>query len=346
MDLAAAVAREFDLGPPSGPATPVEGGLLNRMWRVDTTTGSYAAKQLTHTHVVARADYRRAFDVERAALDAGLALPPPVAHPAHGGPLGDLTADGMDGTVTVLVHRWIDGRQLDPEATVSPEVARSVARDLARLHGLGLDPTAWPTAGVWGHAPDRDVWRALAERATETGLDLGWSRLLISHEGELADMSDRFLAEDGPTGSTVVSHRDADAKNLLIVDDRPMLIDWETCGPTTVGLELGKELLDLAGGHHGPLHPQTAAALLEGYAEVAEALPEPSSSWYAEWFMACSSFAAYNVDLALADGTDPSADDRPSQILSTLIPVLIDTAARWDDLTDQLTDLVEAVRRR
>ena len=97
-------------------------------------------KQLTHTHVVARANYGRAFDVELAALDAGLALPRPVPHPTDGGPLGDLAADGTDEPVTVLVHRSVEGQPLDPNVTVSPAVARAVAQDLARLHGLGLDP--------------------------------------------------------------------------------------------------------------------------------------------------------------------------------------------------------------
>ncbi len=347
MGLAAAVARAFDLGDPSGPATAVDGGLLNRMWRVDTSTGAYAVKQPAHTHVVARGDYQRAFDVELAALDAGLAIPRPVPNPHDGGPLADLAVAGpSDVPVTVLVHRWVDGRRLDPDVPVSPEVARAVAHDLARLNGLGIDPTRWPDSGVWKQAPTPATWTTLATQVGDAGIDLGWSRALVDHEAQLRALAERLLVEDGPIGPTVVSHRDADAKNLLIVDGRAMLIDWEVCGPTTVGHELGKSVLDLAGGCQGPPLEATAVALLAGYAEVAGRLPEPSGAWFSEWFMACSSFVAYNVGLARSDAADHGVDDRPSQILSTLLPALIDTATRWDDLTRQLADLVSAAQGR
>ena len=141
-------------------------------------------------------------------------------------------------------------------------------------------------------------------------------------------MAERFLTEDGPTGTTVVSHRDADAKNLLVVDDRPMLIDWETCGPTTVGHELGKRVLDLAGGCRGPGPPRAARPCSRGYAEVAGALPEPSAAWFSEWLMACSSFAAYNVDPGPRSGTrrEPGRTTARPRSSPRMLPVLIDTA--------------------
>ena len=130
-----------------------------------------------------------------------------------------------------------------------------------------------------------------------------------------------------------------------VVGGRATLIDWEFCGPTTVGHELGKSVLDLAGGcRGGPALADASLALLRSYAGVAGALPEPSPSWFSEWFMACSRFAAYNVDLLLAGLTDPTSDDRPSRILTDLLPILVDTAARWDALTDQLADLVTDAR--
>jgi len=350
VDLASAVARAFDLGPPSAPVVAVEGGLLNRMWRLDTSTGTYAVKQLAHTDPAARSDYRRSYEVEVAAIDAGLAIPKPVPNPLDGGPLADL--DDLEATTgaatppaTVLVHEWIDGRRLDPDAPVGREVAAAVGHDLAVLNGLALDPTRWPSYGVWNEAPTPATWRRLVELVDRAAIDLEWSRTLVRHEAELAAMSVRVLDERGPVGPTVVSHRDADAKNLLIVDGRATLIDWEFCGPTTVGHELGKSVLDLAGGcRGGPALEETSLALLRSYARVAGSLPEPSAAWFSEWFMACSRFATYNVDLVLAGLTDPATDDRPSRILADLLPILLDTADRWDALSDQLVHLVSAAR--
>ena len=76
-------------------------------------------------------------------------------------------------------------------------------------------------------------------------------------------------------------------------------------------------------------------------------LPEPSAAWFSEWFMACSSFAAYNVDLAVPrrrcqrSRSRSRTGARPSYSNQAAAGV-VDTAARWDDLADQLTDLVAA----
>jgi len=346
VDLASAVARTFDLGPATGPAVAVEGGLINRMWRIDTTSGAYAAKQLAHTHPAARDDYRRAHEVEMAAIAAGLVIPQPVPNPRDGGPLADIDTSLPIGPLTVLLHRWVDGERLDPSAPVSAEVARTVAQDLARLHRIGLDPTAWPSYGIWHGAPTPETWSALARRIEGAGIDLPWSRDLVDHESDLRAMAERVTSEDGFVGATIVSHRDADAKNLMMVDGRAILIDWEVCGPTTVGHELGKSLLDLAGGSRGPILGATADALLDGYSEIAGPLPEPSSAWFAEWLMACASFAAYNADLVLTGADRREQDDRPSMILSQLLPALLSTATRWDELTEQLADLVSTAHPR
>jgi hypothetical protein len=78
---AAVVAERFGVGTPRRPMERVHGGLLNRMWRLDTDEGSFAVKELN----LHRDWTYRPHDVLRlevAAFEAGVPMPEPMPRAA------------------------------------------------------------------------------------------------------------------------------------------------------------------------------------------------------------------------------------------------------------------------
>ena len=134
-----AVCELFDLGAPIGAPTAVSGGLTNRLWRVTTTNGVFAVKQMNRDPD--RADYvawfDRAFTLEQAAFRAGIPMPRPVPVASTGGCLGELQLADT-GAITVRAHEWVEGEPLSNGEIYPAEVAARVAVILANIHALGL----------------------------------------------------------------------------------------------------------------------------------------------------------------------------------------------------------------
>ncbi|MBF6599424.1 MAG: phosphotransferase [Dehalococcoidia bacterium] len=171
-----AICRLFDLGEPAGAASPVEGGLTHRMWRIATTRAAFAVKELNRDFE--NADYvgscERAFVFEQAAYRAGLPMPRPVPVAASGRCLAELPSTGPR-PMTVRAHAWVEGEPLDNSRVYPPGDAAQVAVILARIHALGMTADG-ARAGLraFGEAD----WRAHLARADERGEE--WAPLLRS----------------------------------------------------------------------------------------------------------------------------------------------------------------------
>src|SRR5690242_10568971 len=101
------------------------------MWRLQTTTGVWAVKQLNRSREAWwMKDYRIAARVEQVGWDQGIAMPRPVLPTNAEAPLLADVAVGGD-VVSVRVHEWCVGRAL---GDVGPEVLQWVGETMATLH--------------------------------------------------------------------------------------------------------------------------------------------------------------------------------------------------------------------
>lgn len=199
------VARRFKLGRLVAEPVRVPGGLSNELWRLVTEDGSFAVKRM-----VVNADLpgfvenvEAAFEIERRAWAAGVAMPEPVEDPSTGRVLA-----AVDGSL-FRVHRWIDGRP----GTGSVVAA---ARLLASIHAVG-NPR-------WEPAPDT---RWIADR---WGEDLVVLAQRVGSMPELAVVVDSHRDLDRKN-------------TLLSGDGVMMAVDWDAAGPVSavheaVGLAL------------------------------------------------------------------------------------------------------------
>jgi Ser/Thr protein kinase RdoA (MazF antagonist) len=288
---AGAVAARFALGRTVGEPVRVHGGLLNRLWRIDTEGGSFAVKELN----LDRGWALRHDDVlrlEQAAFAAGVPMPQPVPDPTTGSALAVIRG------ASVIVHRWVDGAPMPP-LPVSCAIAHEVGVALARLHALHVD---WPHVSIEDPMPTEAAWRDLADRAVASRQP--WADALAAAVPALGEIGRRVDAAGHPE-PLVLTHKDIGQKNLLDVDGNPVIVDWETSGMLPLAYELGQTALGLARGEEvDAIEPAVFAAVLDGYVDGGGTLPAPGEHWFTGHLSGWTWFLRWNVERCLT-GVEP-----------------------------------------
>lgn len=201
--------------------TVLSGGLLHQMNQIQTTTGTYAVK-LLNPSILSRPTARQNFiDSERivnALAGKVSALPA-------------LTIDGSAlqqiGTHYYLVFPWVDGSIL-PINQVTPSHAELIGEQLAQIHAADLSSL---TIQQTPASPESPLpWDTFAEKIRQQGLTvlepyLSDLRRIKRWDNEASSALKQWR------GTSVLSHRDLDAKNVLWKCGAPVLIDWESAGP-------------------------------------------------------------------------------------------------------------------
>ncbi len=127
---ASAVFEKYGLGEITGPVEPVTGGLMHRMYKVKTSSGTYALKCL-NPEIMKRpgalANFTIAEDLERVLEEHGIPIVPA------------LSFDGkkmllLDGRY-FYIYNWQEGRITDPRA-IMKEQCYMAGEILGKIHGI------------------------------------------------------------------------------------------------------------------------------------------------------------------------------------------------------------------
>ncbi|MFL6129630.1 MAG: phosphotransferase enzyme family protein [Mycobacteriales bacterium] len=214
------VARAYGLGTPTGRMRPVARGELGRVWRLPTSTGPVAVKDLFFPPAEAGAAADAAFQLE--ALAAGVVLPAPRRTPG-----GRVLAELASG-VTVRAYEWMD---LTP---LGERPVEQVGALLATLHRLTA-PTAQPRHPWYVQPVGEPAWTALL--ADLEAADAPFSDDVAGLLPEVLALE--ALLPTPLTGDERRCHLDLDDSNLAR-DDRGRLVvlDWENSGPAAPSGEL------------------------------------------------------------------------------------------------------------
>jgi Ser/Thr protein kinase RdoA (MazF antagonist) len=235
----------------------ISGGWSNRVWRLATTQGTYAVKELRNAWGEPRwlEWLAEGWRVEQAAIAAGIAAPPPVPAP-DGGCVVEVPRSDGSGSAPVRVHRWVEAA-LVPREPVDPALAGWVGGALARVHALALKPAVPELYAGRTGLTTADVWPDLVARSRAAGAP--WAEALDDAE-PLARRASALLVDDG--APTVLAHGDVDQKNLLVGLAGPLLIDWDVVLPAVPAHDLAHAAATMAGWSVRSV----AAAVVEGYA--------------------------------------------------------------------------------
>jgi len=301
------LSRAFQLGAPIGNLARVEGGRLNRVWKLRTTEGSFAIKQLNPT-VAAR--HPRVLDRFRAteqiaATFAMAGIPAVVARDAETDPLRE-----VDGS-WFLAYPWIDGSTADL-ATVTVEQARTAGELIGRLHSRDLRHAGVPAVD-W-RSVSTEQWRALAGRSRGQP----WATPLEGMLPPLIAMSDDYRAaakalRDRPV---LVSHRDVDHTNVLWRDGAAWLIDWEGTAWTNPMVELAGAAIAWSGFSDGRSDEAIFRAVLDGYQEAARLSVEDAIAALAAAIGGSLDWQEFSVRRALGEAF--TEEDREVGIAQTV----------------------------
>jgi Ser/Thr protein kinase RdoA (MazF antagonist) len=198
----------------------VSGGFLHTMYAVETTKGKYAVKALNPS-IMKRPDalgnYIRSEQVARLVSENVPALPAMVL---------DGNAIQKVGDQWFLVFDWVEGRSVKQDE-IGIEHCRKIGSVLADIHHtdfqeLGIEPEETEVR------PSID-WNAYLQKGQDMKVEWVKSYVDIIENMYVWDAGARE-AESSLGSVMVMSHRDLDPKNVMWVQGKPMVIDWESAG--------------------------------------------------------------------------------------------------------------------
>lgn len=253
-----ALCREAGLGLPLREPKPVSGGLMHRMFDVETTTGRYAVKRL-NPEVMARPDalenLRRAAKLEAMLEQRGLPILPAIT--VNGEKL--LRA----GSEWCCIFPWFEGGMIRGQA-VTARHAAAIGMALAGIHAAAEReaPAAWePFHADWDALlaacpsllPYGDLLKRLTDRSNE-------ARLRLPRRQRIC-------------------HNDLDTKNVLWKDETFRVIDLECLDWGFAEEELLETALYWSGLEEHRLSGERFSALVGAYRDAGGAIPPNWDIW-------------------------------------------------------------------
>jgi thiamine kinase-like enzyme len=247
----------------------ITGGLIHRLWRLTTTQGMFAVKQL-HAAIMKKPGIRDAFRLSEriSAMMAHQGIPAVVA-------LADSQGEVLhtSGDQAYIVYPWIEGETLSM-LSIGVEHARQMGAILAHIHALHLNVPEMGTL-EWKHFNDDD-WDILTYQAFD--LNLPWAYPVRAAMPKLVEWTRAYEAvEHTFSQHLVISHTDLDSKNVIWRNAQtPEIIDWEAAGWIHPTMELVNVALSWSGISTGAIRDDIFQATFEGYLQAGGVLLDSS----------------------------------------------------------------------
>ena len=252
------IASHFDLGELEMPPEPVSGGWVGRVWRLATTRGTFALKELPQPGYPAwRRDLNRAVAFESSAWSSGaIPMPEPIAT-ISGRLLFSVVR--ADRTERYRCHSWIEGQPCLARAC-SPADARSVGASVAQMFALARPRSTTRTLGPSSAIESFDATIREAFAAEKP-----WAEALAALGDRVQKLRRDDLCLRAAALPVRMCHRDLDPKNAVALPNGDVAItDWDYAGMRLPASEALIAALSFAG---GPEHadPMCLQAFREGY---------------------------------------------------------------------------------
>lgn len=214
------LCNTLKLGEVIGKPEEISGGLLHRMFAVETTHGKYAIKAL-NPQIMARPTALNNFlNSEKIATLVACSIP---AQPAK-------SCDGYSihciDNQYYLVFDWIEGRSLYSSDLLSAHCVK-IGSILAKIHRTDASILEL-NVELPNVVPETD-WGFYVHKGLET--NSSWAKLLAENIEKLISWSAKVKQSSEVLASDkVIGHRDLEPKNVMWIQDRPIIIDWESAG--------------------------------------------------------------------------------------------------------------------
>lgn len=233
----------------------ISGGLLHRMYTIETTLGKYAVKALNPQIMLRPVAMQHFIHSERIVTMLANNIPALPAKKFRGTSLQEIENQYY------LVFDWVEGTSLKPNEikALHCEKMGAILSDIHMMDFSGL--------GVKNDGPDHvelTDWSYYLQKGLEDKSE--WANLLLENIDKLnewnalANTSAKLLASE-----LIISHRDLDPKNVMWRQNNPFLIDWESAGYIHPMQDLIETAIYWSENEMGNVDKERFFAFIDGY---------------------------------------------------------------------------------
>ncbi|WP_306431116.1 aminoglycoside phosphotransferase family protein [Paenibacillus sp. XY044] len=249
------LCHALKLGELRSAPVPVTGGLLHKMYAMQTTTGKYAVKVL-NPQIMARSAARENYMAsERIANYAVKIIPALPAKKFGGKSLQRL------GEHFYLVFDWVEMISLKHDE-IDMAHCEKMGDILAKLHRIDFSILGIEVPLLSKPAPTD--WGFYLEKGQESNAE--WTDQLLESIEHLHIWNAAAIESVNSLSSEqVITHGDLDPKNVLWSDHEPLLIDWESSGYKNPALDVLETAVYWSENGLGEIQREKFAAFIQGY---------------------------------------------------------------------------------
>ncbi len=249
------LCNNLNLGTLSGAPEAIPGGLLHRMYAVETFQGKYAVKALNPQIMLRPKVIKNYINSEKISNLVAKNVPAMPAKIINGTSIQDLDNQFY------LVFAWIEGNSLKP-SEVNINNCVKVGAILADIH-----MTDFSKLGIVNSCEQSTKltdWNYYLQKGQES--DSEWVNIVLENIDNLykwdalANKAARLLESE-----MVISHRDLDPKNVMWSQDNPIVIDWESAGFVNPMHELVETAVYWSENDTGGVDKERFLAFIGGY---------------------------------------------------------------------------------
>ncbi|MBB6625365.1 phosphotransferase [Clostridium gasigenes] len=311
------------LGDIVGDPKPISGGLLHRMYSMETTQGKYAIKALNPQIMLrpmAMQNYINSELICNIALNNIPALP----------------AKKFNGTFVqeienqfYLIFDWVDGENLKPNE-INIDHCEKIGNILADIH-----MTNFSELGIindWSDNAQLTDWNYYLKKGEEN--NIVWVSLLLEIVDNIYDWNAQANKSAKQLSSNmVISHRDLDSKNVMWSKDKPIIIDWESAGYTNPIQELTETAIYWSENEKGNINKERFFAFIGGYKKRYGTVKANWETVLVSGFLGKLGWLEYNLKRSL--GIE-CTDEEEQQVGTDQVIGTISTIRHYADMISEL----------
>lgn len=249
--------KSLNLGEIKGSPERVYGGLIHRLFKVNTDRILYSVKAL-NPNIMAKDSAAEEFtNSEKTAIT--FQKKHISCLPAN--TINNNIVHCVDGQYYIL-YSWIEGENLTFK-TIDKEVCYKIGSLLAELHNTSIS-----TFGVKESINPSNIsninvnWENFVKR----GNGKPWQSIIKDNLSAIQLWTEKGnVAKQYNNKNLIISHKDLDIKNVLWNNNQPTIIDWESAGYTNPYEELMQVALYWSGYINRTINKDLFLAVLEGY---------------------------------------------------------------------------------
>lgn len=319
----------LQLGEMIGKPEGLTGGLLHRMYALETTEGKYAIKALNPQIMIRPKAMQNFIDSEIIANIASNNVPALPAKQFNG-----TSVQQLDNQC-YLVFDWVEGRSLN-QNEITKAHCEKMGEIIADIHMTDFSVLGTNENG--SYSSKMTDWNYYLQQGQMN--NSVWINLVTETIDQLYDWNAKANnAAKLLAANTVISHGDLDSKNVLWNQDSPILIDWEASGHINPMQNLTETAIYWSKNETGNLDKEKFLAFLRSYKKKCGTLQANWKVVLENGFLGMLGWLEYSLKRSLwIECTDEKEQQMGTDQVTGTINALRHYAERMSEIEQWLND--------